>query len=67
MFGAGVTAATAGPEVQGAALYGQLLGGLLRTVLARAGNVSLAYTTTAQLLGALYGSQYKLAQEESGN
>eukprot|EP00667_Euglena_gracilis_P001212 EG_transcript_1212 len=60
MFGAGVTAATAGPEVQGAALYGQLLGGLLRTVLARAGNASLAYTTTAQLLGALYGSQYKL-------
>eukprot|EP00668_Euglena_longa_P010349 GGOE01012531.1.p1 GENE.GGOE01012531.1~~GGOE01012531.1.p1 ORF type:complete len:964 (-),score=265.06 GGOE01012531.1:2455-5010(-) len=47
-----------GPEVQDAALYGALLGAVLRTVLQNSGNASLAYTTTAQVLRAWYGSQY---------
>eukprot|EP00667_Euglena_gracilis_P003399 EG_transcript_3406 len=59
MFGPGAFPAAAGPGVPDAALYGQLLADVLVAVLAKAGNASLAYTTTSQVLHAWYGSQYE--------
>eukprot|EP00667_Euglena_gracilis_P000574 EG_transcript_574 len=58
MFGTGSAVSGAGPL--DAALYGRLLGALLTAVLDKAGNASLAYTTTEEVLSALYGSQYNL-------
>eukprot|EP00668_Euglena_longa_P044220 GGOE01058827.1.p1 GENE.GGOE01058827.1~~GGOE01058827.1.p1 ORF type:complete len:614 (-),score=199.86 GGOE01058827.1:166-1968(-) len=58
MFNSSSLQVISGPEVRDAASYGQLLGGVLAKVLATVGNASLAYTTTAQVLDAWYGSQY---------
>lgn len=61
MFSA-LAAPAAGPEVQDAVQYGQLLGAVLQTVLKNAANVSRAYSTTAEVLNSWYGAQYKVGQ-----
>lgn len=43
-----------------------MLGAVFATVLAKAGNVSLAYTTIPQVLNAWYGSQYRYGQGGPG-
>eukprot|EP00667_Euglena_gracilis_P000192 EG_transcript_192 len=58
MFGPSGLSATPGPEVNDARLYGALLGNVLTTVLGKSGNSSIPYSTTPQVLSALYGSQY---------
>eukprot|EP00667_Euglena_gracilis_P003137 EG_transcript_3143 len=59
MFSPDTLPVIAGPEINDTVLYGQLLAAVFATVLAKAGNVSLAYTTIPQVLNAWYGSQYR--------
>eukprot|EP00667_Euglena_gracilis_P000283 EG_transcript_283 len=59
MFNVSAAQVVSGVDVQDAALYGQLLGGVLQTVLKNANNWLLAYTTTDMVLTSWYGSQYQ--------
>eukprot|EP00667_Euglena_gracilis_P001417 EG_transcript_1419 len=59
MFGAVALSVAPGPELNDAVLYGQVLGGVLRGVLEKSGNKSTPYSTTPQVLNAVYGSQHK--------
>eukprot|EP00667_Euglena_gracilis_P001846 EG_transcript_1847 len=59
MFNASAAPVVSGLDVQDAALYGQLLGGVLTGVLRSANNWQLAYTTTDMVLASWFGSQYQ--------
>eukprot|EP00667_Euglena_gracilis_P003285 EG_transcript_3293 len=59
MFTSASLPSVQGLEVTDGVLYGAMLGDVWRTILAKSGNSSIPYSTTSQVLGALYGSQFK--------